>query len=57
MLDKTGSPTYIDEERLTALSLSVKFWGQVSTNPKTTPVTEQRVLQTADRFYHWLINP
>ena len=47
--------SFVDEERITALTLSVKFWSVISTNPKTTPVTEGRVLQTADRFYDWLI--
>jgi hypothetical protein len=46
--------SFIDEERLTALTLAVKFWGMVSQSPKATPSTEGTVLKTADRFYEWL---
>ena len=55
-MDNQGnvSNAYIDEEKITALTLSVKFWSLVSTNPNTTPATERKVLETADRFYSWL---
>ena len=46
---------YADEERLLALELSVKFWGMVAQNPNSNPTTEKRVLETADRFYDWLV--
>lgn len=45
---------YVDEERVAALTLSVKFWGMVAQNPKTTPPTEKKVLETAGHFYVWL---
>ena len=55
MTNTTEKTYYVEEERLLALELSVKFWGMVAQNPKSNPTTEKRVLETADRFYDWLV--
>lgn len=46
---------FVEEERIIALEASVKFWGMVAQNPKSSPTSEKRVLETADKFYAWLV--
>jgi len=46
---------YIEEEKIVALELSVRFWGAVAQNPNSNPTSEKRVLETADKFYDWLV--
>jgi hypothetical protein len=53
--NNSNNIAYIDEERVVALRLSVQWWGMVAQSAKANPTSEKTVLETADRFYAWLV--
>lgn len=45
---------YLDDESVIALSLAVTYWGLTNQNPNTTPAGIGQVLETANKFKHYL---
>lgn len=45
---------YLDDPKVVALALAVTYWGLTNQNPNTSPASTGTVLETANKFLHYM---
>jgi hypothetical protein len=45
---------YLDNPKVIALALAVEYWGLTNQNPNTSPASTGTVLDTANKFLHYI---